>query len=269
MLASLADSLADLVGAAVTFISVRISQRPADASHRFGHGKVEALSALVQASIVTGSAVFIMIDAITRFGTDRTVDAAPFALAVMIFSTGMTLALIAFQKRVVERAGSQAIAADRMHYAADFTVNLGVITALVGAWIFHVYWLDSVIAVAIGIYLVTQAYLIAREAIDTLMDKELSAEDRARIEALVRAEPGVDNTHDLRTRTASGVIFIELHVEIEGRMPLEAVHDVTDRIENVLEKAFPSAEIMLHPEPTGLDDTRLDDRIAIVEQQRR
>jgi ferrous-iron efflux pump FieF len=180
----------------------------------------------------------------------------------MSFAIMATLALVGFQRHVVRRTGSQAIYADSIHYRADLLTNLSIIASLLVVQRMGLVWLDPVMGGAIAVYLCWHAYGIGREAVRVLMDHELPAETRQRIKDIVLAHPEVHGLHDLRTREAGPTQFIELHVEVEGNMSVAAAHEVTDAIERELSTAFPTAEVILHQEPAGLDDARLDHRIA-------
>lgn len=262
VLASMVDSLADIAGSAITFIAVRISQQPADRAHRYGHGKAESLSALAQASLVVGSALFVLIGAIERLIRPTLIEPGAFPIAVLVGAIAATFALIAFQRWVIRRTNSTAIAADRLHYAADFATNLAALATLVLTLWLGIHWLDPLAATAVALFLAWQGIKIGREAVDTLMDRELGPDDRRRIVELVRAHPDVRDCHDLRTRRAAQTTFIELHVELDPAMTVRRAHSVTDALEAMLGEAFDDAEVILHQEPAGLDDDRLDDRIA-------
>jgi ferrous-iron efflux pump FieF len=262
VLSSLVDSLADVAASAVTFVSVRVSQQPPDRGHRFGHGKAESLSALAQAALVAGSAVFVLVDALRRFWEPQPVRAAGLGAAVMVFATLATLALVVFQRHVVRRTGSPAIAADSLHYRADLATNLAVVASLLAGQRLGWAWLDPLVGLAIAAYLVAHAAAIGRDAVKVLMDHELPGAARRRIEAIVAAHPEVRGSHDLRTRESGTTVFIELHVELDPDMTVAAAHDVTDALEAALAGAFPDSEIIIHQEPAGLADARLDHRIA-------
>lgn len=262
VLSSLVDSLADIGASAITYLSVRVSRQPPDRGHRFGHGKAESLSALAQSAMVAGSALFILVDAARRVVEPVPVRQPEVGVAVMAFAIVATLALVAYQRRVVQLTGSRAIAADRLHYTADLATNLSVLASLLvvsrTGWL----WLDPLLGLAIAAYLGRQAYAIGREAVRVLMDHELPPEDRARVRAIVLAHPEVRGMHDLRTRESGTTRFVELHVELDADMTVRAAHDVTDALEAELGAAFPDAEVMIHQEPAGLKDDRLDHRIA-------
>lgn len=262
VLASMIDSLADIAGAAITFVAVRVSQQPPDAKHRFGHGKAESLSALAQASLVMGSACFVLISAGERFADPRPIDPGLFAELVMVVVILATLALVTFQAWVVRQTASTAIAADRLHYTADFATNILVLSTLLVTSRLDLSWLDPLAAAVVALYLAWQAFRIGRRAVDTLMDRELASAERARIEALIRGHADVEDCHDLRTRRAGNTTFIEVHIELDPAMSVRRAHKVTDALEATLTQAFGSAEIIIHQEPAGLDDDRLDHRIA-------
>ena len=262
ILASLVDSLADIGGSLITFLAVRVSQQPPDRSHRFGHGKAESLSALAQACLVLGSALFVLIGAGDRLLSPKAIEAGTFALLVLAAAIAVTLALVTLQGWVVRRTGSAAIAADRLHYTADLATNLLVLAALLLTVRLDITWLDPLAGALVAAYLAWQAGRLGRSAIDTLMDRELDPEERRRIELLVRAHPDVFDLHDLRTRRAGSTTFIELHVEIDGAMSVRRAHHVTDALEARLAEAFGETEIIIHQEPAGLEDDRLDHRIA-------
>lgn len=262
VLSSMIDSLGDIAASSVTFASVRIAQRPPDRRHRFGHGKAESLSALAQAAIVAGSAGYVLLDGVQRLAAPRPVEQTGLGIAVMLVAIVATLALVLFQRRVVRLTGSQAIAADSLHYRADLLTNLAVIASLVVTERLALPWVDPLVAALIAGWLLRQALRIAKDAIDVLMDHELPTPEREQITALVLAHPEVQGVHDLRTRLAGGTRFIELHVELDGGMTVSAAHDVTDALEEELRAAFPDAEIIIHQEPAGLDDSRLDHRIS-------
>ena len=269
VLSSLIDSLADIAASAITFVAVQISQQPPDRGHRFGHGKAESLSAMAQGALVAGSAVFVLIDAGRRLGDPQPLQSTGIGIAVMSFAIVATLLLVWLQRHVVKLTGSQAINADSVHYRADLLTNLTIIASLVVTQRLGWLWLDPLMGALVALYLGWHAYGIGREAVRVLMDHELPAATRQRIKDIVLAHPEVQGLHDLRTREAGATQFIELHVELDGAMSVAAAHDVTDAIEAELFAEFPAAEVILHQEPAGLEDARLDHRIARAAQATR
>ncbi len=258
ILASLLDSAVDLIASLVTFLTVRAAIKPPDRAHRFGHAKAEPLGALVQAAFVGGSALFLIFESVSRLLTPRPITQETVGIVVMVIAIVLTSVLVLYQRTVVARTGSIAIKADRMHYLTDLVLNLSVIVALVAVSQTGWLWLDPIAAMLLSLWLLRCAALIVRPALDLLMDRELPADERRRIEAIVRANPNVVDLHDLRTRDAGSRQFIELHLEVDGTITVDAAHDICDAVEADLRAAFPTADIILHQEPAGLDDLRLD-----------
>ena len=261
ILSSLVDSLADIVASVVTLLAVRVSATPPDRTHRFGHGKAEALSALTQSALIAGSAVFVIVEAIQRLVMPKAVEdgvAGPLIMGIAII---LTVILVLFQRYVERETGSPAISADRLHYESDLFTGCVVLASLFLGSFFDLYWIDPVVALAIAAYLLSGAYRISSQSVHTLMDHELPTPARQRIKTIVSDHPAVDGLHDLRTREAAGTCFIEFHIELDGEMRLHDAHQVTDTIEMSLMNAFPEAEVIIHQEPSGVEDQRLDDRI--------
>ena len=262
ILSSLIDSSTDLMASVVTLLGVRHALRPADANHRYGHGKAEALAALAQAAFIAGSAVLLSVEAVRRILRPEPIAEGAVGIAVMLLSIVLTAVLIAFQRRVQTATGSVAIGADRLHYSGDLLMNSAVIAAILLTQATGLTIVDPLFGIGIALFLLNGARGVARDALDVLMDRELGQEERDRITALARAEPGVRGLHDLRTRNAGTGCFIELHLELDGSLTLTAAHEIADRVERRLRDAFVNAEVIVHQEPAGLADDRLDNRIA-------
>ena len=262
ILSSLLDSFVDVAASAIVLVAVFHALRPPDRSHRFGHGKAEPLGALAQAGFIAGSGLFVMFQAADRLIDPEPLRATAVGIGVMLLSIVATAALVAYQRHVVRVTGSLAVAADSLHYKGDLLINLAVIATLAAYAQTGVTWLDPLVALAIAAYLLVNAVIVGRKALDLLMDRELPQADRERIEAVVRADDRVRGLHDLRTRSSGTTTFIELHLELDGALTLNKAHDIADAVETALSQAFPGAAIIIHQEPAGLEDDRLDDAIA-------
>ncbi len=203
-----------------------------------------------------------MFQAIDRLIAPEPVTDTAIGYAVMGLSIVLTLGLVAFQRHVVRVTRSLAISADSLHYTGDLLTNLAVIVTLVATEATRWYWLDPAVALGIAGYLLWNAAAVGRDAYNVLMDRELPQPERDRIRAVVLADRRVRGMHDLRTRSSSTTQFIELHLELDGDLRLTECHAIADAVEAALRDAFPDAEIIVHQEPAGLQDERLDRRIA-------
>lgn len=259
ILSSLVDSLSDIVASIVSFIAVRISSKPVSCTHRYGYFKAEHLSALVQAAFIAGSGVFVLYGGIERLLNPFQIKQMNVGIWVMTLSLLTTFILVLFQSYVAKHTNSMAVKADSGHYVSDFLSNGAVIVSLFAVKFFNAFWFDTLTALVIALYLIFYAYKIAREATDFLMDKELPDEIKKQVLGIVLKTRGVKGMHDMRTRDLGGVYYFELHVEMDGTLMLEQAHQICERIEQKIKKLYPEAQILIHQDPFGLKEERLDD----------
>ena len=258
LLSTLIDSLLDVGASLINLYAVHHALQPADKEHRFGHGKAEPLAGLAQAAFISGSALFILFEAGDRLLHPRDVVNIDAGLGVMGVSIVFTLLLIGFQRYVVKKTGSVAIQADSMHYKMDVLVNLGVIVSLVLVSRFGWLFVDPLIAVAIALYIFRGAWEIGTKSLDLLMDHELPENERKRIEEIALGHPGVLGLHDMRTRSSGMNLFIQFHLDMNGDISLKEAHVIAEAVMYKIEDAFPNAEVLIHEDPAGIDERRLD-----------
>lgn len=258
---SMIDSVSDVLGSAITFIAIKYSTRPATDHHRYGYGKAEAVSALIQAFFVAGSGLFVLYDAFMRFFHPRVLDETPLAIVIMIFSLITTLILIAYQKHVAKLTQSQAINADSAHYVVDILTNASIILSLTIVKFFEIYWFDTLTALVIAIYLLFNAYQLVVEAFDVLLDRELSDDIRKNIGDIISRHDFVKGFHDVRTHSLGNEYMIEIHLELDGRLSLFEAHQLSDQVEAAIIKTYPNAQVIIHQDPSGVAEERLDERL--------
>lgn len=259
MLGSLADTALDLIASLVTLLAVRVAAQPADADHRFGHGKAEALAALVQVGLITFSALMIFWQAVRRLiEGDRTTDAG-FGILVSILAVAATLGLLAYQRSVIRSTGSVAIEADHLHYQSDLLLNLAVIAALVLDQLAGLAGADPLFGIAIALWLAWGAYGASSRAIDQLMDKEWPEEKRRRLLEVAARHPELRGLHDLRTRTSGAMDFVQFHIWVDGALSVREAHEIVERMERRIEEEFPACEVLIHLDPEGQIDRPGDD----------
>ena len=254
VLSSLLDSLLDAAASIVNLVAVRHALTPADEEHRFGHGKAEPLAGLAQSAFVCGSAVILLMEAIHRLGSPQPVQRPEIGIAVSVLAIALSAGLVWYQRRVVARTGSVAIAADSLHYGADALLNGAVVAAiLIGAFL-DAPLVDPLFGALISLWILRGAARIARQSFDLLMDRELPPGDRERILRIARARPEVLDVHDLRTRSAGTHIFVQMHIELDADMRLARAHEIADAVEHEIRAAYPNAEIIIHQDPAGVDE---------------
>ncbi|WP_099610264.1 CDF family cation-efflux transporter FieF [Vibrio fujianensis] len=248
LLASVVDSLLDIAASVVNLIVVRYALQPADREHTFGHGKAESLAALAQAMFISGSACFLILNGVERFFRPHELQSPEYGIYVSVFAMLVTFALVMFQRYVVKKTASQAIAADSLHYQTDLYMNAAIIVALGLSW-FGFKQADAIFAIGIGIYILYSAFHMAYQAVQTLLDRKLPDEELAQIHAVSLSVDGVLGVHQLRTRMAGPIRFIQLHLELEDQIPLIEAHHISDQVEDKLCQTFPGADVLIHQDP--------------------
>jgi ferrous-iron efflux pump FieF len=251
LLASMADSGLDLIASLATAFAVRYAVAPPDAEHRFGHGKAEAFASLMQAGLVFASAALIAREAATDFLDPHPLRQEGWAIGVMLISTVLTLGLIVAQTRVLRRTSSVAVSGDRAHYATDLASNVIALAGISASALLGLNGLDAAAAIAIAALLLWGAVGVFREAANQLMDRELPDADRARIVSLATEDPRLTDVHQLRTRASGPYIHIQMHVDLDPQLTLDAAHAVIVAAEKRILAAFPAADIIIHADPRG------------------
>ncbi|MBV8777570.1 MAG: cation diffusion facilitator family transporter [Alphaproteobacteria bacterium] len=256
LLSSLVDSSLDVVAAVVNLFAVRHALEPADREHRFGHGKAEPLAALGQAAFLAGGALLLVLEAVNRMVSPAPIGRTGLGIAVMFVSIAIDGALVLYQRYVVARTKSLAIGADELHFRSDLFVNAAVLAALLLDRFAQTPVLDPLLGGAIGLWIIYGSVRLLRLSLNQLMDHELPDRERARIRQIVESESDVAALHDLKTRAAGPVAFIQLHLEMDGSMRLSRAHEISDEVEAKLREAYPNAEIIIHQDPAGLEEPR-------------
>jgi ferrous-iron efflux pump FieF len=249
VLASTVDSMLDILASGVNLLAVRYSLTPPDNEHRFGHGKAESLAGLGQGAFIAGSAVFLSLQAIERLWNPQPLSDTGVGIGVMLFATLATGVLLGIQHYVIKRTHSTAIRADSLHYLTDVLSNLSVIAALILA---AIGWpgLDPLFALAVVAYIAYNAWQIAYESVQALMDHELSESEQARICDIAWQPKQVRGVHGLRTRRAGQTCFIQLHLEMDDDLPLVTAHAIADEVRYNLEHTYPGADVIIHQDPS-------------------
>lgn len=248
LLASLLDSSMDSAASFFNFIAIRYALQPADEEHRFGHGKAESIAGLIQSAFIAGSAAFLWLHALDRLITPHELQHTGWGILVMCISLLLTLALVLMQKYVVRKTRSTAIEADAAHYISDLLVNASVIVVLV---LNPYLWegTDALLGFLIAFYIFYSAFKIAQRATHSLLDHELPSAQRQQIIDIVEAHPQVSGLHELRTREAGHMQFIQLHIDLDKNINLQQAHHIADEVEAAVLKVFPQADVLIHPDP--------------------
>lgn len=262
IMASLTDSALDLVASLATFFAVRWAAAPPDAEHRHGHGKGEAMAALVQSGLIFASALFIGWEAVQRIFDPRPVSSGYWAVLVVLISIAVTGWLVWMQDRAIRRSGSMAVKADQAHYAADLAAGVVVLIGVASGAFLSAPGLDAAAGLIVAVWLFWGALALLKDAADHLLDKAAPDADRIAITTAVLADPRISGVHQLRSRMVGPVMSIQMHVDLEPSLTLEQAHDIVVEAENRLLAAFPRADILIHADPRGRAEIHADSDAA-------
>ena len=257
ILAEAAHSGLDLVAAAMTYIAVRISGKPADRTHLYGHGKVENLSALLETLLLFITCGWIIYEATHRLFFHKVeVEVTVWSFAVMATSIAIDISRSRVLSRIAKKYNSQALEADALHFETDVWSSAVVIVGLalvkLGEWAPPLGWLrnaDAVAALGVSALVIWVCWRLGTRTVDALVDSAPAGLEE-RILAAVSAVPGVQDCHNIRARYSGPRLFIDLHVLVDGRQTLFQAHALTETIEGVIQQIVPDADVTVHPEPS-------------------
>ncbi|MCL4426324.1 MAG: cation diffusion facilitator family transporter [Firmicutes bacterium] len=240
----------DLLAAIIAYISIRVAARPADETHRYGHGKVENVSGTVEAILIFIAALWIIFEAVHKLFYGGAVEALGLGLLVMAVSAGANFLISAHLFRVAKATDSIALEADALHLRTDVYTSLGVLAGLGLIQITGQHLLDPLVAIVVALMIIKAAYGMTKEAFLPLLDSSLSAEEETLVRSVLgRYENRFLEFHALRTRRAGAERHIDLHLVVPGNTHVDEVHDVCDRIEAEMRGLFPQASVLIHVEP--------------------
>ena len=247
--AALLDSLQDLVTSSINFVAIHHAQQPADAEHRFGHGKLESIASLVQAIIIMGTGLYVLFEAIERFINLKTLPFSWPGIIAIVLASIIGVMLVRYQEKVIKETGSMATAGDSLHYKTDIIINAGVLISLIVAPSEKYWFIDPVLGIIIAGYIMHAAYQLVREAMRVLMDQEISHDMQEQIIAIIKSETRAHGFHDFKSRSSGDTVFVQFHLELDGNMPLKEAHIITDNLEQQIMALFKSSEVTIHQDP--------------------
>ncbi|MGH9405200.1 MAG: cation-efflux pump [Terriglobia bacterium] len=270
ILSEAAHSTLDMIAALVTYISVRLSGRPADTSHPFGHGKFEHLSAFIETVLLLVTCAWIVIEALRRLAFNEVhVKPSIAAFAVMAISIGIDAVRSRSLGRVARQSGSQALEADALHFSTDIYGSAAVILGLVlvmAAHYWRIEWLriaDPLAALFVAAVTIYISVRLGKRTVDALVDAAPEGTS-ARIEGAVSGVPGVIRQDRIRVRQSGNQLFVDLRLLLESNIPIERVQAVEDEVESRVRAVFPGVDIVIHSAPRQPSSSDLIEKIHAV-----
>jgi cation diffusion facilitator family transporter len=246
------ESIVNLVTAFAALVAIRISARPADRRHQFGHHKAEYFSAVLEGVLIIVAALLILRAAWLALYEPRTLTEPVTGLAINAVATAINAAWSWALIRFGRTWRSPALLADGWHLFADVATSVGVIVGLTLSVLTGWSILDPVLAALVAVNILVAGWRLVRSSVSGLMDEAVDSDIARRIRKLIsESATGAIEAHDIRTRTAGRAIFIDFHLVVPGAMSVADAHRICDRIESALESEINGAEIVIHVEPEG------------------
>jgi cation diffusion facilitator family transporter len=246
----------DLVAAVIAMFSVKTSSVPADDRHPFGHGKIENISGFVEAVLIFVAAFWIIFEALKKLRSPQIMEFAEWGVAVMLFSSVVNYIVSRKLFQVGKEADSIALHADAWHLRTDVYTSAGVMAGLSVIWLGHkffpnpnIHWIDPVAALFVAVIILRAAYDLTVHSILDLLDVKLPPEEEDYIRSIISHQSVIYGFHQLRTRKAGHIRFVEFHIKVDPQMSVLDSHSITKTLKQNIRKKFADCVITIHIEP--------------------
>lgn len=232
VLASAIDSVLDLIVSAFNYFAIRKSEQPADETFNYGRGKIEALAAVIEGTIITISGIYIFYESIRKAYAGDVTTYLGSSIIVMLVSLVITLALVVFLKYVAQKTGSMVVKSDALHYQTDVLSNGAILVSLVLIYFTEIDLIDSIMGVLISLYVIYSAFELIKDGTYMLLDAALDEEIVENIREIIEAEEEVTSYHYLKTRKSANTNYVDVHLVFNPDISLIKAHTATDHIED-------------------------------------
>ena len=268
LLSEAAHSALDFAATVMTYYAVRISGKPADEEHHYGHGKVESVTALIETGLLFVLSAFVIWEAAKRLlgAEGHAVEATLWAFAVIGVSIVVDFFRARLLYRVAKETSSEALEADALHFGSDMWSSIAVLFGLGGVALGYS-WADAAAAIVVAVFILIAGWRLGRRTIETLTDTapEGVAE---RISAIVRRVGGVVALDRVRARAVGATLFVDLVVAVSRTLPLDRVAEIRSAVAQAVRAEMPEAEVDVAIEPRALDDESVQERVMVIARNR-
>jgi cation diffusion facilitator family transporter len=238
----------DLIAAVITLFSVRVSDKPADQDHNWGHGKIENMSAFIETILLFITCIWIIYEAVNRLITGKTeIEVMVWSYIVVISSILIDVTRSRALSGVAKRYNSQALEADALHFSTDIWSSAVVLLGLICAQ-FGFHFADSVAALIVAMIVLSVSYKLGKKSIDVLLDKTPMA-TYSTIEKILKNIPEITNYHDVRIRTAGADTFVEINIHVHSDLTIHDAHNISHKVEDEIKKNIIRCTVHIHAEP--------------------
>jgi cation diffusion facilitator family transporter len=250
VLSSGIDSFLDILMSGINFIAIRRAEEPPDKKHPFGHGKFETVATFLQSLFIAGSGGWILYESYQRLQEGTYLSRLGSGMAVLFLGAVMSLFVSRVLKKAAAETDSSALEADSIHFSMDVYTNGALLAGLLAISFFGIPWLDPVLSILVGIYILIESFRLLRYVMRDFLDAELPEQLREKIVAIIEdnRECFVDY-HHLRTRRAGSRKIMDFHLVVCRKITVEEAHAIADAMEKRIEEAVPGTDVTIHIEP--------------------
>ena len=258
-----AHSALDFGAAALTWFAVRVSDKPADKKHHYGHAKIESVSALIETGLLVITSIWIIYNAAQRLISGATdINVAWYAIAIMVISIVVDFSRSRALSKVAKETNSQALEADALHFSSDILSSAVVLVGLIFVSM-GVIWADAVAGIAVALLVLWAAFRLGKKTIDVLIDA--APEGLAdRIEELTMTVGGVISIDKMRVKPTGPQVFVEMSVSVNRTLSVEKVQAICAQVEQKVREEFPIADITINTRPIALNSETIAERVHVI-----
>jgi len=268
VLSEAGNNLADIATTVLTYFAIRIANKPADEDHQFGHGKVEALAALIETGFLFAIAAYVLVEAIKRLAGhhDAAIEPGPLTFAVLIISMIVDFFRWHSLRRIAKTTKSDALTADAVHFSSDI-VSSGLALCGVAAAHYGYPEGDAVAALGVAAFIAVAGFQIGRRTVDTLLDAAPKGLTEA-VMAIARSVPGVIEVTSARLRPAGAEVIGDLSITVSRTLPLEKVAAIKANVEAAIAARLPDVVLTVAAKPIALDNETILERVVLIAAKR-
>ncbi len=258
VLASALDSILDMFISIFNNIALKISESKPDKKFNYGKSKIEGLAALFEGLIIIASGMFVIFEAIKKLIEKEPITHLNESITVMVFSIVVVGGLVAFLNYVAKKTDNLVIKSDALHYKTDLFTNSAVLISLIIVKITGWYFVDFILSVLIGLYIIKEASEIVKEGFEILLDVALDFETVEKIKEIIKKEPLVLDYHCLRTRKAGNRNFVDVHLVLTPDMKLKLAHTIIENVEEKIRAIDPDKKWIINIHADPYDDSYIN-----------
>ncbi|MBM4166653.1 MAG: cation-efflux pump [Ignavibacteria bacterium] len=263
ILAEAAHSALDFLAAGITFIAVKIADKPADKDHTYGHGKAENFAALVETLLLLATCIWIIVEAVERLVSQKVhIEVSVWAFVVMGISIVVDYSRSRALYRVAQKYNNQALEADALHFSTDIWSSAVVIAGLIFAS-FEMWAADAIAAAIVAMIVTLLSYKLGKKTVDALMDK-IPDGVYEKIHTGIERVAGIEKVMNLRLRQAGPKLFLDVTVALKRTLPFEIAHNIVSNIEQKILSLYPNADSIVHAEPIETSEETFNEKIAML-----